>query len=234
MRGTPEPPSEQHPSGRPLSFAAVLFDLDGVLVDSMHIVRMLWQQWAAERGLDPAVVKAASKGSPGIETLRRLDPHMDVETEAQRLSELEHSYVDRVTPMPGALEMLASLAASGVPWGIVTSGTRLVARGRIVHCGIPEPMTLVTADDVERGKPDAAPYLLGANRLGVPAHGCLVVEDSPGGVTAGRAAGATVVGLVGSHPPDRLSAAHIRIERLADLNFEQAPRGVALAVGTRL
>lgn len=193
---------------RALWCSAVLFDLDGVLVDSMHVVRKLWRLWAEERGLEPGVLSAASKGGPGIETLRILDPTIDAEAEAERLSDLEHSFVDEVTPMAGAVPLLSALSGARVPWGIVTSGTTKVARGRIEHCGLPDPPVLVTANDVRRGKPDPEPYLTGADRLGVSISRCVVVEDSPGGIRSGRAAGATVVGVLGSHPPARLVDAH--------------------------
>lgn len=212
------------------SCAAVLFDLDGVLVDSMHLVRKLWRVWAVERGLDPGAVSAASKGGPGIETLRIIDPTLDVEAEAKRLSALEHSFVKDVTVMPGALEILGELSALGVPWGIVTSGTLEVARGRIDHCALPEPQVLVTADHVTRGKPHPEPYVTGAGQLGVSAELCLVLEDSPGGIRAGRAAGATVVGLAGSHPPGRLAEAHYVVERFGALDLVASTHGIDVTV----
>lgn len=215
-------------------FEAVLFDLDGVLVDSMHIVRRLWRQWADEQGFALEVVRAAIQGGPGIQTLRRLHAEhgvpADPVAEALRLCEWEHSHVGEVTPIEGAADTLAALTTAGVRWAIVTSGTERVARGRIEHCGLAQPSVLVSADDVARGKPNAEPYVTGAARLGVTPDRCLVVEDSPGGVAAGRAAGATVVGLTGSHDRERLADAHVVTTGFSGMRFTPASPQVRVEV----
>lgn len=189
----------------------------------MHVVRRLWREWAKEQGFALEVVRAAIQGGPGIQTLRRLHAAhgipADPVAEALRLCEWEHSHVGEVTAIEGAAETLANLTTAGVRWAIVTSGTERVARGRIEHCGLDVPSVLVSADDVERGKPYAEPYVTGAARLGVSPERCLVVEDSPGGVAAGRAAGATVVGLAGSHDRERLADAHVVAEGFSRLSF---------------
>jgi len=171
----------------------VLFDLDGVLVDSTPAVARVWAGWAKEHGFDPDEVVKMAHGRPSITTIRELLPHADHEAENREVERREITDVEGVVPLPGALELLRALPLER--WAIVTSCTRQLAGVRIAAAGLPQPKHLVTATDVHRGKPDPEPYLKGAQFLGVPAVNCLVIEDAPAGIRAGKAAGARVVAL---------------------------------------
>ncbi len=176
-----------------IPFRGVLFDLDGVLVDSTPAVARVWAGWAHEHGFDPDEVVKMAHGRPSIGTIRELLPHADHEAENREVERREISDVEGVIPLPGALELLRALPLER--WAIVTSCTRQLAGVRIAAAGLPQPKHLVTATDVRRGKPDPEPYLKGAQFLGVPAVDCLVIEDAPAGIRAGKAAGARVLAL---------------------------------------
>jgi sugar-phosphatase len=170
-----------------------LFDLDGVLVDSTPAVARVWAGWAREHGFDADEVVRIAHGRPSITTIRELLPGGDHEAEDREVERREIADVEGVIPLPGAMELLQALPLER--WAIVTSCTRPLAGGRIGAAGLPQPKHLVTASDVLRGKPDPEPYLKGAQALGVPAAECVVLEDAPAGIRAGKAAGARVLGL---------------------------------------
>jgi sugar-phosphatase len=177
----------------PIQCRGLLFDLDGVLVDSTPAVARVWAGWAHERGFDPDEVVKIAHGRPSITTIRELLPHADHEAENREVERREIADVEGVIPLPGAMELLQTLPLER--WAIVTSCTRALAGVRIGAGGLPKPKHLITATDVKHGKPDPEPYLKGAQILGVPAADCLVVEDAPAGIRAGKAAGARVLGL---------------------------------------
>lgn len=213
--------------------AALLFDLDGVLVDSTPAVTRVWTQWAIEHGFDPAEVVRKAHGRPSIATIRDYLPHANAEAENQKVEWTEMEDLDGVVPLPGARELLAALPADR--WIIVTSATRPLADVRLRAAGLPTPAQMITASDVIRGKPDPEAYLKAAARLGWPAAECVVVEDVPAGVRAGKAAGARVVALTTTLPPEELRQAgatwvvkdcrSISVSRLAEQN-----RGLRLAL----
>ena len=171
----------------------VLFDLDGVLVDSTPAVARVWAGWAHEHGFDPDEVVKQAHGRPSISTIRELLPHADHAAEDREVERREIADTEGVIPLPGAMELLQALPLQG--WAIVTSCTRTLAGVRIGAAGLPKPKHLVTATDVTHGKPDPEPYLKGAQILGVPASDCIVIEDAPAGIRAGKAAGARVLAL---------------------------------------
>jgi mannitol-1-/sugar-/sorbitol-6-phosphatase len=171
----------------------ILFDLDGVLVDSTPAVARVWAGWAREHGFEPDAVVRTAHGRPSITTIRELLPNADHAAEDREVERREIADVDGVIPLPGAMELLQALPLDR--WAIVTSCTRPLAGVRIGAAGLPKPKRLVTSSDVIRGKPDPEPYLKGAQILGVPAGECLVVEDAPAGIRAGKAAGARVLAL---------------------------------------
>jgi sugar-phosphatase len=177
----------------PIRCRGVLFDLDGVLVDSTPAVARVWAGWAREHGFDPDEVTRNAHGKPSIATIRELLPDADHEAENREVERREIEDVDGVVPLPGAMELLRALPLD--KWAIVTSCTRALAGVRIRAAGLPKPKHLVTANDVLRGKPDPEPYLKGAQVLGVAAKDCLVFEDAPAGIRAGKAAGARVLAL---------------------------------------
>ena len=171
----------------------VLFDLDGVLVDSTPAVARVWTGWALAHGLDPGEVVKKAHGRPSITTIRELLPNADHDAENREVERREIADIEGVVPLPGAVELLKALPRDR--WAIVTSCTRPLADVRITAAGLPKPKYLVTSTDVEHGKPDPEPYLKGAQLLGVPASECIVIEDAPAGVRAGKAAGAGVLAL---------------------------------------
>jgi len=176
-----------------LSCRALLFDMDGVLVDSTAAVARVWTIWARKHGLDPEMVVKIAHGRPSITTIRELLPHGDHEAEDREVERLEIEDVEGIVALPGAAELLRTLPATR--YAIVTSATRPLAEVRLRAAGLPIPERLVTARDVQRGKPHPDPYLRGAQLLRVPPAECVVIEDAPSGVRAGKAAGTRVVAL---------------------------------------
>jgi mannitol-1-/sugar-/sorbitol-6-phosphatase len=171
----------------------VLFDLDGVLVDSTPAVARVWAGWAHEHGFDPGEVVMRAHGRPSITTIRELLPKADHAALNREVERREIADIEGVIPLPGSMELLQALPIDR--WAIVTSCTRALATVRISAAGLPKPKHLVTSTDMQHGKPDPEPYLKGAQILGVPAADCLVVEDAPAGIRAGKAAGARVLAL---------------------------------------
>ena len=171
----------------------VLFDLDGVLVDSTPAVARVWAWWASEHGFNSDEVVQQAHGRPSIATIRELLPNGNHDAENREVERREIEDIADVIPLPGALQLLEALPLDR--WAIVTSCTRRLAEVRIAAAELPKPKYLVTSNDVRRGKPDPEPYLKGAQILAVAAQECVVCEDAPAGIRAGKAAGARVVAL---------------------------------------
>ena len=186
------------PAGVAFDVDAVLFDMDGTLVDSTPIVERIWGRFAAKHGLDLPRLLEISHGRPTIETRTIVVPHLATAEEAARLDKEESDEPDGLRPVHGAPELIASLPADR--WGVVTSAGRRLAVSRLTAAGLPVPRVLVTSDDVARGKPDPAAYLEGARLFDVPADRTVVFEDTSVGIAAGRAAGATVIGVTTTFP----------------------------------
>jgi mannitol-1-/sugar-/sorbitol-6-phosphatase len=180
----------------------VLFDLDGVLVDSTPAVARVWAKWAAKHGFIADEVVRQAHGRPSIATIRELLPHADHDAENIEVERGEIEDVEGVIPLPGALELLQSLPADR--WVIATSCTRTLADVRIRAAGLPLPKNLVTSTDVERGKPDPEPYLKAAKLLRLAPADCIVIEDAPAGIRAGKAAGTSVLALRTTAPDTEL------------------------------
>lgn len=170
---------------------ALLFDLDGVLINSTPAVARVWRQWAIEHGFNPEEVIPRAHGRPSLASVREFLPNSDHEAENREVERREIADVEGIVPLPGALDLLASLPLDR--WTIVTSSTRRLAEVRMKAAGLPVPDRFVSASDITHGKPHPEPYLMGAAALGFPATECLVFEDVPAGVRAGKAAGAKVV-----------------------------------------
>jgi mannitol-1-/sugar-/sorbitol-6-phosphatase len=188
-----------------ISCEGLLFDLDGVLVDSNAAIERVWSKWALAHGYDPGEMVRLAHGRPSLDTLRELMPDGDFELENQVILQGEIDDTDGVVAMPGAHDFLVSLPADR--WAIVTSCSRPLAEVRLKAAGLPAPHMLQTSDDIRRGKPDPEPYLKGAALLGIPADKCVVFEDAPAGIRSGKAAGATVIALPTTSPEYELEQA---------------------------
>jgi HAD superfamily hydrolase (TIGR01509 family) len=196
----------------PTDIRAVLFDMDGTLVDSDAAVERAWTTWAAEHGVHAAEAIALAHGSPSEPTVRKLLPHLDeaaVAVSVARQMELQYDDLSDVAPAPGATDLLALLDRRGLKWAVVTSADTRLAKARLGAAGITPPL-LVTTDDIAAGKPDPAGYRRAAELIGVPPAVCLVVEDADVGLAAGRAAGAHTAALRGLD-------GDLRLTSLADL-----------------
>jgi sugar-phosphatase len=174
--------------------SALLFDMDGVLIDSTPAVARVWHRWAVEHGFDPDTVVHMAHGRPSRTTLRELLPNADIAREDREVERREMEDLDGVVLLPGARELLNALPPER--WTIATSCTRPLAEVRLRAAGLPVPMTMITSSDVKIGKPDPEPYLKAAAKLGFAASDCIVVEDAPVGVRAGKAAGARVIAFL--------------------------------------
>jgi mannitol-1-/sugar-/sorbitol-6-phosphatase len=195
--------------------AAVLFDLDGVLVDSTRSVERQWRIWARERGIDEEKIGDVAHGVRAIEVIRAVAPHLDAEVEVRKLESREASDHDGVAVMPGAADLVRSIPDGR--WCVVTSGTRHLATARLQLAGIPLPSVMITAGDVVNGKPHPEPYLKGAELLGVKPAECLVIEDAPAGIRSAHAGGMKVIALTSTYPAAALGEADAVVQRLDQL-----------------
>lgn len=184
---------------------AVLFDVDGVLIDSYGGYRKVWGQWSEARELDFPTVWAATHGRRPIDAINDVAPHLDPAFEYEQLRTIMHQIGDQFPPMPGAAALTSSLPAA--QWGVVTSGQKRTVLRRFEQSGIPSPTVFIDGSDVVIGKPDPAGYLLGGSLLGADPVQCLVVEDAPDGVRAGKAAGMTVLAVATTHTTQELHGA---------------------------
>ena len=195
--------------------AAILFDLDGVLVDSTRSVERQWRAWALEQGLNGDQVANVSHGVRAIEVIRGVAPHLDAEAEVRKLESREANDRDGVAVMPGAIDLVRSIPDGR--WCVVTSGTRHLATARLQLAGIPLPRVLITADDVTHGKPHPELYLKGAQLLGVEPAECLVIEDAPAGIQSARTGGMKAIGLTSTYPASALTQANLVVKNLTQI-----------------
>ena len=202
--------------------AGLLFDLDGVLVDSTPAVARVWSWWAKRHGFDAEETVRKAHGRPSIATIRELLPNVDHEKENSEVERREIEDVEGVVPLPGAMELLRALPLGR--WAIVTSCTKRLAYVRIRAAGLPEPKFIVTSNDITRGKPDPEPYLKGAQALSFVPKDCIVMEDAPAGIRSGKSAGARVVALQTTERDQLLRAAgaDFIVKDCAALEFDPA------------
>jgi len=191
---------------------ALLFDLDGTLIDSSGSTKRAWSAFAVRHGLDPEGVVESVQGQPSRESVRRLAPDADPEFEQGLVEQAELSDTEGIVALPGALAALNS----DKKVAIVTSCTDALAAVRIGAAGLPRADVVITADRVSNGKPDPEAFLLGAQELGVAPPKCIVFEDAPAGIAAGKAAGAFVVGLRTTHSVESLIEADWLVEDLSE------------------
>lgn len=195
--------------------SAILFDLDGVLVDSTRSVERQWRIWARERGIDGDKVMTVGHGVRAVDVIRAVAPHLDADAEVKKLESREADDRDGVVVMPGAVELVRAIPQGR--WCVVTSGTRLLASARLRLAGIPVPKVLVAAEDVAKGKPHPDPYLRGAQLLGANPAECLVIEDAPAGIRSAHSGGMKVIALTSTYLAPALSEADAVIEKLAQV-----------------
>ena len=211
---------------------AILFDLDGVLVDSSAAITRQWQWWAARHGIDMAAIQQIWHGRRAIDIMRTVAPQVDLIEEARLLQEGETNDTAGVVAHAGARTLLQTLPSDR--WAIATSGPRPVATARLRSAALPIPAVFVTGDDVRNGKPNPDPYLLAAKGLGIDPARCVVLEDAVAGVAAGRAAGAQVIAVTTNHTADELAEATVVIAGVGQLRFtvEPNPQGDLLLFTT--
>lgn len=197
-----------------------LFDLDGTLVDSLPVVERSWIAWAQRHGVDAQEVLGFIHGKQAITSLRHFMPGASeeaIQLEFKQLEKTEAEDTDGVVALPGAVALLQRLNQLQIPWAIVTSGTQPVALARRVAAGLPEPAVFITAELVARGKPQPDAYLLGAQRLGLAATACVVVEDAPAGILAGLNAGCRVISVNAPADTPRLGEVDLCLSGLDEL-----------------
>lgn len=204
-----------------MELAAVLFDVDGVLLDSAATHHRIWTAWAKLRRLDADAVWQQTFGRRPEDTVREVAPHLDPVAERHVLNELMRVEGDAFPPIKGADDLLGTLQPGS--WAIVTSGSRRPVHQRFGRAGLPLPGVQVYGEDVLNAKPDPECYLLAAARLGADPSRCLVVEDAPAGVAAGKAAGCTVVGITTTHQAAQLLQADAYVSSLAELKPYLSP-----------
>ena len=204
-----------------LKCQAILFDLDGTLVDSTLCVEKHWQEWATKHDLNPEEILKISHGRPTIDTIGLVAPDLDAEAEAKTLDESQAVNLDGVVAVPGANTLLASLPYKN--WAIVTSANQKIATNRLLHVGLPLPEYLITTDDVEQYKPHPEGYLKAVEYLKVEPEQCVVVEDAPVGIQAARAAKMKAIAVATTYSPADLSSADICIPALTNISVKQLP-----------
>lgn len=205
---------------------ALLFDMDGVLVDSRAVVERTWRRWAARHALDPVPILHIAHGRRTRESLRLVYPELAVDEEVAWLDAAELEDLGGVTALPGAADLLASLPESR--WTIVTSAGRELAALRLRSAGLPVPPHMVASEDVPRGKPAPDGYRLGAERLGVDSGRAVVVEDAPPGLQAAIAAGMRTIAVTTTHRAEQLVGADTIITDLASVGIAIERTGLVL------
>ena len=194
----------------------LLFDNDGVLVDSHAAAGVAWTQWSREFAPDFVWDLPENAGVRAEDKVRQLLPPERFNEANDRINELEQLSAHETVALGGAVELTTSLAAG--TWTVCTSANANLGRARLQAAGIPVPAELVTAEDVKRGKPHPDPYLLGAKRLGFAAAECVVFEDAAAGALAGKAAGVGLVVGVSEMALD--TAADLVVVSLAGITFD--------------
>ena len=211
-----------------LQCEAVIFDLDGVLIDSTELITSTWRRWAAEQNLDFEELMQVAFGRRAVETISIVTPHLDAEAEADRLNSSEAFKTEGLAKVEGAAALVEALPAAS--WAVATSGTLNMATTRLGYAELPKPAALITSDDVERGKPHPEVFLTAAQRLGVAPERCVVFEDAPAGIAAGRNAGMRVVAVGTTHAREVLEGADVIVGSLSDVQVlpaDQEDEGTA-------
>ncbi|KII29042.1 HAD family hydrolase [Pseudomonas fluorescens] len=197
------------------AFGAFLFDMDGTVLNSIAAAERIWAAWAVRHGVDVETFLPTIHGARAIDTITRLNlPGVDAEAQAAFITEAEIGDVEGIVEIPGAAKFLNSLPADR--WAMVTSAPRDLALRRMAAAGIPAPAVMITAEDVQAGKPDPAGYLLAAKRLGLEARDCLIFEDATVGIQAAEAVGAPLMIITTTHQHP-LETVHATLASYADV-----------------
>ena len=207
--------------------------MDGVLIDSTPAVARVWRKWAVEHGFDPAEVVSRAHGRPSLTTVREYLPHSDAVAENREVERREIEDLEGVVLLPGTRELLTALPPDR--WTIATSCTRALAEVRLRAAGLPVPEKLVTSTDVVHGKPHPEPFLKAASRLGFAATDCVVLEDVPAGIRAGKASGASVIAMRTTVPEAELRAAGADwvLNNCAEIMLADASHGLTLRIASK-
>jgi sugar-phosphatase len=206
----------------------ILFDMDGVLVSSIGSVNRCWRRWAAMYEVPGAESFEIPHGTRAIDIVRELRPDIDANEGLRVIEDMEIADTEDLVVLPGVKALLASLPPER--WAIVTSATKRLLLGRLQAAGLPIPERIISGDMVERGKPDPEPYRRGAELLGFAPPECVVVEDAPAGVGAGKAAGCRVLGVLGTHAEAQLVEADWITPSLTEISVQASAGGLLLRV----
>jgi sugar-phosphatase len=215
-----------------LTCKAILFDNDGVLVDSTAAAERVWRKWAIKHKLDGDYIARNAHGRRSIETIRLVAPSLDAERENDIVEGMEIADQEGVVAIAGARELLFSLPTER--FTIVTSASRALAQARLEFAGLLFPKRFITGDDVVNGKPSPEPYLKGAALLGFPPESCIVFEDTPAGIQAGLSAGMRVIALRTTYPAETLTAAEAIIGSLAEVGVDINNEGLRIQISTAM
>ena len=206
---------------------AIIFDMDGVLVDSEALNEKHWNLWAAQHDIELAKIMAVHHGIPAIQTIQIVAPHLDAAAEAVWFEKNLSEDMEGLLAFEGVKEMLERLPEN--TWAIGTSAPRIIAFNRLNYLQLPVPPTVVTIDDVVQGKPSPEPYVKAARGLGKSPDQCLVIEDAPAGIQAARAAGARVLAIPSTNPVSALQEADGLVKSFADLHITRDGEGLAVS-----
>lgn len=211
-----------------LNCLAILFDLDGTLIDSAFRVQRLWLEWGKRKGIDPQSIMGVMHGRRAGETIRIVAPHLSVEDELAVLEDDEITDMAGVTSYPSTQTLLSRLSSQ--QWAIVTSGSLRVASARMKYVRLPMQTVFITGDDVKSGKPSPEGYRLAAKRLNVSPANCVVIEDAPAGIQAGKSAGMKVIAIASSISKEALSEADVVVQQLEDIKLPVTNPGITIQI----
>ena len=206
------------PRVKTFTVRAVLFDLDGVLVDSRASTERQWRIWAREHNVNEDELLRVAHGHRTIETIQHFRSDVDAAREAEEIERREIEDADDLVAMPGAQRLLESLPTDR--WAIATSGGRQLATARLHRAGLPLPRVLISAGDVKHGKPDPEPYLAAAAGLGFAPERCIVIEDAPSGIQAAHAGDMQAIAVATTYPVAELREAEFLLQSVAGIRAE--------------
>jgi len=209
-----------------LNCQAILFDLDGTLIESTVYIERLWQDWGLRHGVTPQYMSEVMHGRRAVEIVSGITPHLPIAEEVYAMETEEIVKMEGMKSYPGAKELLSALPKNR--WAIVTSGSQRVASARLNYPKLPTPDVFITADDVTTGKPAPEGYLIAANRLHVKPSDCVVVEDTPAVIQAAIAAGMKVIAIASTRSKDRLTYADVIVQQLADIKLSVTGDGIII------